>query len=93
MELTYEQKKVLKDYAQIKGLDYEVVLDAAQNLNEYFHLMIQEVKRSIRSFFDQYRPYIQAYKRYCHEQNVKFFKKKKSQRKNWSKWKTRRGRD
>lgn len=89
MEMTYQQEQVARNYAIARGLDEEEVLSATKELGERFGQIMEEVKRTIRRFVEWYRPFIQAYKRYWHQQNVKFFKKKKSQRKNWSKWKKR----
>lgn len=91
MELTYEQEQAARNYARVRGLNEDEVISAMKELGERFRQIIEDVKSVIRRVTQDMRPYIYAYNRYIQEQRVKFYRKKKSQRKKWSKWKKRRG--
>lgn len=88
-QLTTEQMNMIRNLAIEKGYDP----DKADHIISRILVVVEDIAKSMRAAFnylkERMKPILQAYKRYWHQQNVKFFKKKKSQRKNWGKWKKR----
>lgn len=88
-QLTLEQETMIRDLAAEKGYNPDKAIDTISNFFNTVGNIVRSIRAAIDYLKDRLSPLIEAYKQYRHEQNVKFFKKKKSQRKNWSKWKKR----
>lgn len=96
--LTKDQIKFLSDHF---GLTEEEVIQNEDRLKDTVVYRFEELRKALEGFglmvihsWEQMKPEVlnlyQVYKQAEHEQKIAFFKKKKSQRKNWSKWKKRR---
>ncbi|MCA1029326.1 hypothetical protein LCM23_25265 [Cytobacillus kochii] len=90
-ELTTESIQYL---SQRFDLTEEEILERSDNLIKVIKNAYNQIKKEVISAWNKVKPYLSyiAYldRKYKSEFNSKFFNKKKSQKRNWKKWKKRR---
>jgi hypothetical protein len=89
-DLNKEQIKFLSDHF---GLTEEEVIQNSDQLKDTLFYQFQTIRETAIRIWNQLRPELTKvafiYKIYRKNHNQKYYRKKKSQRKNWSKWKKR----